>query len=185
MSEKPDESSIHGHHERPVNPRRHSSLQRTSQNPLLSSRFSFAAGNATGGEKSRAGDSASVPDDCLPPPAVAFIPPDPSSKLRVQWAKLKRRIGNGSAPSESLGDPTTTTESDAGSLRRRNGLGVQNQKEDDEEEVDEIVVDQVRSRYSRPPVYSQPAHTSSLLHYHSRLSTSPPTFTDPPSTLPE
>ncbi|GAA6063145.1 hypothetical protein JCM10212_001193 [Sporobolomyces blumeae] len=83
----------------------------------------------------------------LPPPAVAFVPPGTSSKLRVRWAKLKRRIGNGSAPSESLGDPTNTTGSDSGSSFGRNrGAGQRwkdgEEKNDEPDEVDEVVVEQ-------------------------------------------
>ncbi|GAA6025225.1 hypothetical protein JCM11491_004645 [Sporobolomyces phaffii] len=83
----------------------------------------------------------------LPPPAVAFVPPGTSSKLKVRWAKLKRRIGNGSAPSESLGDPTNTTGSDSGSSFGRNRPASQRWKEGEEkheeaDEVDEVVVEQ-------------------------------------------
>ncbi|BGP39590.1 hypothetical protein JCM10450v2_003558 [Rhodotorula kratochvilovae] len=82
----------------------------------------------------------------LPMPAVAFVPPGTTNKLKVQWQKLKRRIGTGSAPSESLGDPTNTTESDAGSSfagNRRNALnGMSADKAEEDELVDEVVVDQ-------------------------------------------
>jgi hypothetical protein len=83
----------------------------------------------------------------LPPPAVAFVPPGTSSKLKVRWAKLKRRIGTGSAPSESLGDPTNTTGSDSGSSFGRNRPGSQRWKEGEEkheeaDEIDEVVVEQ-------------------------------------------
>ncbi|GAA5890425.1 hypothetical protein JCM5296_005044 [Sporobolomyces johnsonii] len=90
-------------------------------------------------------------DDVLPPPAVAFVPPGPSNKLRVRWAKLKRRIGNGSAPSESLGDPTNTTDgtSDGGSSfgraggRSGGGKWKEGEEKPDElDEVDEVVVEQ-------------------------------------------
>ncbi|GAA5940056.1 uncharacterized protein JCM15063_001687 [Sporobolomyces koalae] len=83
----------------------------------------------------------------LPAPAVAFVPPGTSSKLKVRWAKLKRRIGNGSAPSESLGDPTNTTGSDSGSSFGRNRPASQKWRDGDEkneeaDEVDEVVVEQ-------------------------------------------
>ncbi|GAA5904332.1 uncharacterized protein JCM6883_006452 [Sporobolomyces salmoneus] len=84
----------------------------------------------------------------LPPPVtVAFVPPGTSSKLKVRWAKLKRRIGNGSAPSESLGDPTNTTGSDSGSSFGRNRPASQRWKEGEEkheeaDEIDEVVVEQ-------------------------------------------
>ncbi|GAA5837911.1 hypothetical protein JCM9279_004065 [Rhodotorula babjevae] len=87
----------------------------------------------------------------LPPPAVAFVPPGAGNKLQVRWQKLKRRIGNGSAPSESLGDPTNTTGSDAGSSFVGNRRNAQNSaaggggiggREEEDELVDEVVVDQ-------------------------------------------
>ncbi|GAA5849688.1 hypothetical protein JCM8547_000535 [Rhodosporidiobolus lusitaniae] len=160
MSEKLDDSPSSDSPKRPTRPRRHSSLrQPTSQNPLLTvgdGRGGGAiAGEAASGSTSPVvekggnglGDLSATSDEgFLPPPAVAFIPPDPASKLRVQWQKFLRRIGNGSAPSESLGDPTTTTESDGGSsfgVNRRQGLGLNGEKkDDDEEEVDEVVVEQ-------------------------------------------
>ncbi|SGZ17196.1 BQ5605_C020g09102 [Microbotryum silenes-dioicae] len=37
----------------------------------------------------------------LPPPAVAFQPPSAKDGLKVRWSKIKRRIGNGSAPGTS------------------------------------------------------------------------------------
>ncbi|GAA6027725.1 hypothetical protein JCM8097_008002 [Rhodosporidiobolus ruineniae] len=137
---------------RPRRPQRQPSLQpQGSGNPLLSlSRRGSSAPGTPSHEKAEAGamrhfdGSAADDDSMLPPPAVAFIPPNTSSKLKVTWAKLKRRIGNGSAPSESLGDPTTTTESDGGSsygaAARRNG--VIGEKQDENEEVDEVVVEQ-------------------------------------------
>lgn len=82
----------------------------------------------------------------LPPPAVAFVPPGAGNKLRLQWEKFKRRVGNGSAPSDSLGDPTTTTESDNGSTWRggRHGsvAALDEHSEKKDEVVDEVVVDQ-------------------------------------------
>lgn len=87
----------------------------------------------------------------LPPPAVAFVPPGTSSKLKVRWQKLKRRIGSGSAPSESLGDPTATTESDNGSSfgaansRRVPVFGMNGERgagDDEVQTVDEVVVEQ-------------------------------------------
>ncbi|GAA5882260.1 hypothetical protein JCM3774_004067 [Rhodotorula dairenensis] len=83
----------------------------------------------------------------LPPPAVAFVPPGAGNKVRLQWEKLKRRVGNGSAPSDSLGDPTATTESDNGSTWRgavRHGsiAAYDENGEKKEEIVDEVVVDQ-------------------------------------------
>lgn len=82
---------------------------------------------------------------------VAFAPPRTASKVRVTWAKLKRRVGNGSAPDDSLGDLTTATDgtSDGGSSfgRGRRGGGSQAGREDklDEKEetdhVDEVVVE--------------------------------------------
>ncbi|GAA5965270.1 hypothetical protein JCM21900_006071 [Sporobolomyces salmonicolor] len=90
-------------------------------------------------------------DDGLPPPAVAFVPPGPSNKLKVRWAKLKRRIGSGSAPSESLGEPTNTTDgtSDGGSSFGRTGgrnggskWKEGEEKPDESDEVDEVVVEQ-------------------------------------------
>jgi len=87
----------------------------------------------------------------LPPPAVAFVPPGAGNKLQVRWQKLKRRIGNGSAPSESLGDPTNTTGSDAGSSFAGNRRNAQSStaagaggggREDEDELVDEVVVEQ-------------------------------------------
>jgi len=83
----------------------------------------------------------------LPPPAVAFVPPGTSSKLKVRWAKLKRRIGTGSAPSESLGDPTNTTGSDSGSSFRGNRPASSRWRDGEKEpeepdEVDEVVVEQ-------------------------------------------
>lgn len=93
-------------------------------------------------------ESPGLDNALLPPPAVAFVPPGTSNKLKVRWQKLKRRVGNGSAPSESLGDPTNTTGSDAGSSfvgNRRNALnstaGADNTSED-ADIVDEVVVDQ-------------------------------------------
>ncbi|GAA6047025.1 hypothetical protein JCM3770_004158 [Rhodotorula araucariae] len=81
----------------------------------------------------------------LPMPVVAFVPPGATNKLKVRWQKLKRRIGTGSAPSESLGEPTNTTESDAGSSfagNRRRAENGGNEKADEDELVDEVVVDQ-------------------------------------------
>ncbi len=92
-------------------------------------------------------------DNGLPVPAVAFSAPTSRSVLRVRWAKLKRRIGNGSAPDESLGEPTTdNTTSDSGSnfggpgkwgaggnVNSRNLNGEKD--EEVEDEVDEIVVE--------------------------------------------
>lgn len=86
-----------------------------------------------------------TPTRSLPPPAVAFVPPGTGNKVRLQWEKLKRRVGNGSAPSDSLGDPTATTESDNGSTWRgavRHGSVVDENGEKKEEIVDEVVVDQ-------------------------------------------
>lgn len=85
----------------------------------------------------------------LPPPVVAFVPPGAGNKVRLHWEKLKRRVGNGSAPSDSLGDPTATTESDNGSTWRGAGgrqasLAALDEVtgEKKEEFVDEVVVDQ-------------------------------------------
>lgn len=81
---------------------------------------------------------------------VVFAPPRTASKVKVTWAKLKRRVGNGSAPDDSLGDPTTATDatSDGGSSfgRGRRGGGSQagNEKLDEKPEldqVDEVVVE--------------------------------------------
>lgn len=86
-----------------------------------------------------------TPTKSLPPPAVAFVPPGTGNKVRLQWEKLKRRVGNGSAPSDSLGDPTATTESDNGSTWRgavRHGSVVDEHGDKKEEIVDEVVVDQ-------------------------------------------
>lgn len=76
-----------------------------------------------------------------------FVPPGARVSVAVHWARLKRRIG-GSAPDESLGDPTATTDnSDNGSTFRRrvntrDGLGEKAEGEVDEAGVDEVVVDQ-------------------------------------------
>ncbi|GAA6001123.1 uncharacterized protein JCM10292_006385 [Rhodotorula paludigena] len=101
-------------------------------------------------DKLATGPSTPGEHSLLPPPAVAFVPPGTTNKLKVRWQKLKRRIGNGSAPSESLGDPTATTESDTGSTfaggRRAGvlgGAGKDGEKGDEEDlGVDEVVVEQ-------------------------------------------
>ncbi|GAA5968789.1 hypothetical protein JCM11641_000734 [Rhodosporidiobolus odoratus] len=117
----------------------------------------------------------------LPPPAVAFIPPDASSKLRVTWAKLKRRIGNGSVPSESLGDPTATTESDGGSTFGRRRTGMNDEKAgDEEEEVNEVVVEQT-SEYDCWKKTTLPSNTAS--HRAGGTGTTPGTATGPLGTL--
>ncbi|GAA5990830.1 hypothetical protein JCM10908_000037 [Rhodotorula pacifica] len=96
---------------------------------------------------SPAGDTGTAASTPLPPPAVAFVPPGAGNKVRLHWEKLKRRVGNGSAPSDSLGDPTATTESDNGSTWRgavRHGsvAAFDEHGEKKEEIVDEVVVDQ-------------------------------------------
>ncbi|KAL8283844.1 hypothetical protein RQP46_005276 [Phenoliferia psychrophenolica] len=76
-----------------------------------------------------------------------FELPGARISVAVHWARLKRRI-NGSAPDESLGEPTGTDASDNGSLfprkNTRDGTANGGEKADDELElgVDEIVVDQ-------------------------------------------
>jgi osomolarity two-component system, sensor histidine kinase SLN1 len=85
----------------------------------------------------------------LPPPATSVRTASVVKKttfdtgVRVHWARFKKRIGNGSAPSESLLEGETTTESSS----RRWGPGPfptsahYSNAPDDDEEVDEIVVD--------------------------------------------
>ncbi|KAM0787630.1 hypothetical protein ACM66B_003695 [Microbotryomycetes sp. NB124-2] len=79
---------------------------------------------------------------------VTFASPSVGRKLRVIYAKIRRRIGNGSAPDDSLGDPTNTTDSENGSSfgggRRsfRSKEGAYNEKDETQEDiVDEIVVE--------------------------------------------
>ncbi|KAK4056812.1 hypothetical protein OIO90_002061 [Microbotryomycetes sp. JL221] len=79
--------------------------------------------------------------------SVTFAQAGTKNKLRVMYAKIKRRIGNGSAPDDSLGDPTNTTDSENGSSfggRRslRSKEGGLNEKDDlVEDVVDEVVVE--------------------------------------------
>ncbi|SCV67792.1 BQ2448_5403 [Microbotryum intermedium] len=84
----------------------------------------------------------------LPPPAVAFQPPSAKDGLKVRWSKIKRRVGNGSAPGDSLGDPTTENTSDNGSSyreglsRRRDRRGsVDEDKDVEDQGVDVVVVE--------------------------------------------
>ncbi|GAA5830774.1 hypothetical protein JCM11251_001070 [Rhodosporidiobolus azoricus] len=127
-------------------------------------------------------------EDGLPPPAVAFIPPNVTSQLKVRWAKIRRRIGNGSAPSESLGDPTATTESDGGSSfgngARRNGMGAPggDKKDDDDEEVDEVVVEQT-TEYDCWKKTTIPSHSNSA-RGAGGTGTTPGTGTGPIGTMP-
>ncbi|BGP07684.1 hypothetical protein JCM10049v2_003524 [Rhodotorula toruloides] len=132
MSEKRD-SLVPVSSEKPPSPqRRRSSIRSPSHPSAPTSQSGLDGGGITG----------------LPPPAVAFVPPGTSSKLKVRWQKLKRRIGSGSAPSESLGDPTATTESDNGSSfgaansRRVPIFGPNGERDDEVQEVDEVVVEQ-------------------------------------------
>ncbi|GAA5885713.1 hypothetical protein JCM6882_007538 [Rhodosporidiobolus microsporus] len=179
---------------RPSRPRRLSSLvQQHSQNPLLTN------GARIGGEKGAVngggagGATSATPsefgfEDGLPPPAVAFIPPDVTSKIKVRWAKIRRRIGNGSAPSESLGDPTTTTESDGGSSfgnagGRKNGTGPAGaEKQDEDEEVDEVVVEQT-TEYDCWKKTTIPSHSNSA-RGAGGTGTTPGTTTGPIGTMP-
>ncbi|KAM0756348.1 hypothetical protein T439DRAFT_352046 [Meredithblackwellia eburnea MCA 4105] len=125
----------------------------------------------------------------LPPPVIQsnshfdnqnrtrFSPPNTRQSLTVRWARLKRRIA-GSAPDESLGDPTATeTTSDNGSTFRRkmtrDGSGEKMANGELEEGwVDEVVVDQPLNQYSewgyKPP-------TSASEHPNGGTMTSPGT----------
>ncbi|GAA6022631.1 hypothetical protein JCM10207_003930 [Rhodosporidiobolus poonsookiae] len=182
---------------RPSRPRRHSSLVPSlgggASSPLASRRGTMDEKHA--GDHLGNGDafvsptspSPSSPEDGLPLPAVAFIPPDATSKFRVQWAKLKRRIGNGSAPSESLGDPTTTTESDGGSSfghsgPRKNGLGPGEKENAEPEEVDEVVVEQTNDYdcWKRTTIPSNSASNRGA----GGTGTTPGTTTGPIGTMP-
>lgn len=110
-------------------------------------------------------DKESLSFNILPPPVLAkdqdrrprFVPPGAASTLRVRWSKLKKRIGSGSSPDESLGEPTNGTDSDAGGSafgRRgtRDSSGKEGKEgEEDEDEVDEVVVenDSAPERWTR------------------------------------
>lgn len=80
----------------------------------------------------------------LPPPALAvpgrtrFSQPN---RMKVRWEKLKRRIGNGSAPDDSLGDPTTeTSDTESALVRTRTGSRSAFSEKDDGF-VDTVVVE--------------------------------------------
>lgn len=73
-----------------------------------------------------------------------FSPSNPRNQLRVRWAKLKRRIGSGSAPDDHNDLTTATSDaSENGSSfaggRRQAPVGG---GEEPTDEVDEVVVDQ-------------------------------------------
>lgn len=68
----------------------------------------------------------------------ARIEPEPRPTLRVHWARFKRHLGTGTAPSSSSvigGDESTAGESTY--YRNRSGAG----PDDEKGEVDEVVVD--------------------------------------------
>ena len=88
-------------------------------------------------------------DEQLPPPATSFRAGSVTKKatfdngVRVHWARFKRKMGNGSAPSESLMEGETMT--DSSNRRWGNGtlhqLPIGSTAPDDDADVDEIVVD--------------------------------------------
>lgn len=81
-----------------------------------------------------------VQNDVLPPPVLhtRFLKPN---RVRVRWEKLKRRIGNGSAPDESLGDPTTDTSDSESHLARTRTGSRSAMSEKDDGVVDTVVVE--------------------------------------------
>lgn len=98
------------------------------------------------------------PEPTLPPPAVAnsnsggvnnkrttFEDPTLPAAVRVHWSRFKKRLGNGSNPSESL---LEVTDQGSESVRHKRGphsdgqgQPTEDEKEDEDEEVDEVVVD--------------------------------------------
>lgn len=78
----------------------------------------------------------------LDPKRPRFGPPGTRATLRVRWARLKRRIG-GSAPDESLGEPTTAEASDNGSVRRKTTKDGSKEGGSAEEDLETGVVDEV------------------------------------------
>ncbi|KAK4051135.1 hypothetical protein OIV83_002957 [Microbotryomycetes sp. JL201] len=78
---------------------------------------------------------------------VTFASPTVGRRLKIIYAKIRRRIGNGSAPDDSLGDPTNTDSENGSSFgggRRsfRSKEGAFNEKDEPVEDiVDEVVVE--------------------------------------------
>lgn len=108
-----------------------------------------------------------LPPSNPPQSNVAFAPPRRGNQLRVTWTKLKRRVGNGSCPDDSLGDPTTEA-SDGGSSFQRGAASNRGAKDDadekdgaqeKEDQVDEVVVEATGSpEFWRTAAL--PSHTS-------------------------
>lgn len=75
---------------------------------------------------------------------ATFEPEHIQSALKVHWSKFKKRLGNGSALSESIVEVTDTGTASESALRRypdSQAGGNGNEGGEDEEAVDEVVVD--------------------------------------------
>ncbi|KZT34639.1 hypothetical protein SISSUDRAFT_1052488 [Sistotremastrum suecicum HHB10207 ss-3] len=107
-------------------------------------------------------------EKALPMPALTPVQPkkariSPSGGLKVHWARFKKRIGTGSAFSESILDVGDGTDASGSykphSLFRQNGNAQDGQDELDE--VDEVVVDNMLMHSGVPGSVTHSEHLSS------------------------